>query len=66
MDMDDKQAGQIIAQAIAKAQARGSYELHESALIHKALTIWGPRMGLVAEQVPAQVEADPKPAPANE
>ena len=66
MALDEKQAAQVLVQALAKAQARGVFELHESALVHEALTKLGPVLGLVAEQVPAQVEADPKPAPANE
>mgnify|MGYP006275428583 CR=1 FL=1 len=66
MALDATQAAQVLVQAIAKAQARGVYELHESALVHEALTLLGPKLGLVAEQVPAAVEADPKPAPANE
>ena len=66
MALDATQAAQVLVQAIAKAQSRGVYELHESALVHEALTLLGPKLGLVAEQVPAQVEADPQPAPANE
>jgi len=49
---DEKQAAQVLVQALAKGQARGAYEIHESALIHEALTLLGPKLGLVAEQVP--------------
>jgi len=65
MALDEKQSAQVIVQALAKAQSRGVYELHESALVHEALTRVGPKLGLVAEQVPATV-ADLEPAPANE
>ena len=60
MALDQKQAAQVIFMALAKGQARGAYEIHESALIHEALTLLGPKLGLVAEQVPAQV-ADAQP-----
>jgi len=49
---DEKQAAQVLVQALAKGQARGAYEIHESALIHEALTLLGPKLGLVAEQAP--------------
>ncbi len=52
MALDEKQAAQVLVQALAKGQARGAYEIHESALVHEALTLLGPRLGLVAEQVP--------------
>ena len=58
-DMEEKQAAQILVQALAKAQKTGAFEIHESALIHQALTALGPKLGLVAEHVPAQVEATP-------
>lgn len=60
MALSESQATQVIVQALAKGQARGAYEIHESALIHEALTLLGPKLGLVAEQVPAQV-ADTQP-----
>ena len=63
MALDEKQASQVLVQALAKAQSRGVYELHESALVHEALTTLGPKLGLVAEQVPAEVL---EPAPTNE
>ena len=63
MALDTKQAGQIIFMALAKGQARGAFEIHESALIHEAQGVVGPLLGLVPEQVPAQVL---DPAPANE
>ena len=60
MALDQKQAAQVIFMALAKGQTRGAYEIHESALIHEALTLLGPKLGLVPEQVPAQV-ADAQP-----
>ena len=63
MALDEKQAAQIIFMALAKGQARGAFEIHESALIHEAQGIVGPLLGLVPEQVPAEVL---DPAPANE
>jgi hypothetical protein len=60
MALDEKQSAQVLVQALAKAQSRGVYELHESALVHEALTLLGPKLGLVPEQVPAQV-ADAQP-----
>jgi hypothetical protein len=63
--MELKQAGQIIVQGLALAQSKGCFELHVSALLHQALTVAGPHMGLVPEQVPATV-AGLEPAPANE
>jgi hypothetical protein len=55
MALSETQAAQVLVQALAKAQSRGVYELHESALIHEALTLLGSKLGLVAEQVPAAV-----------
>lgn len=55
MSLNESQAAQVLVQALAKGQARGAYEIHESALIHEALTLLGPKLGLVAEQVPAAV-----------
>jgi tellurite resistance protein len=49
---DDKQAAQVLVQALAKAQSRGVYEIHESALVHEALNLLGPKLGLVPEQAP--------------
>ena len=66
MALDEKQAAQVLVQALAKAQSRGAYELHESALVHEALTLLGPKLGLVPEQVPAEVSAPVVPAPSNE
>ena len=63
MALDTKQAAQIIFMALAKGQARGAFDIHESALIHEAQGVVGPLLGLVPEQVPAQVL---DPAPANE
>lgn len=60
MALDEKQAAQVLVQALAKAQGRGVFELHESALVHEALTLLGPKLGLVPEQVAAQV-ADTQP-----
>ena len=60
MALSESQAAQVLVQAPAKGQARGAYEIHESALVHEALTLLGPKLGLVAEQVPAQV-ADTQP-----
>jgi hypothetical protein len=60
MSLNESQAAQVLVQALAKGQARGAYEIHESVLIHEALTLLGPRLGLVPEQVPAQV-ADTQP-----
>lgn len=60
MALDEKQSAQVLVQALAKGQARGAYEIHESALIHEALTLLGPKLGLVPEQVPAEV-ADTQP-----
>ena len=65
MALDEKQSAQVLVQALVKAQSRGVFELHESALVHQALTLLGPKLGLVAEQVPATV-AGLEPAPANE
>ena len=63
MALSESQAAQVLVQALAKGQARGAYEIHESALIHEALTLLGPKLGLVAEQVPAQVtDAQPPEA----
>jgi hypothetical protein len=42
----------VLVQALAKAQKLGAFEIHESALVHEALTLLGPKLGLVAEQVP--------------
>jgi len=66
MALDQKQAAQVIFMALAKGQARGAYEIHESALIHEAQNIVGPLLGLVAEQVPAEVSEPVVPAPSNE
>lgn len=63
MALDQKQAAQVIFMALAKGQARGAYEIHESALIHEAQGIVGPLLGLVPEHVPAEV-ADTQPAEA--
>jgi hypothetical protein len=60
MALSESQAAQVLV------QARGAYEIHESALIHEALTPLGPKLGLVAEQVPAEVSAPVAPAPSNE
>ena len=60
MSLNESQAAQVLVQALAKGQARGAYEIHESALIHEAQNVVGPLLGLVAEQVPAQV-ADTQP-----
>ena len=60
MALDQKQAAQVLVQALAKAQSRGVFEIHESALVHEALTLLGPKLGLVPEQVPAEV-ADAQP-----
>lgn len=60
MALSESQAAQVLVQALAKGQARGAYEIHESALVHEALTLLGPKLGLVAEQVPAKV-ADAQP-----
>ena len=64
MALDEKQSAQVLVQALAKAQSRGVFELHESALVHEALTLLGPKLGLVAEQVPAQVADTQPPAEA--
>ena len=64
MALDTKQAGQIIFMALAKGQARGAFEIHESALIHEAQGVVGPLLGLVPEQVPAQVADTQPPAEA--
>lgn len=66
MALDEKQSAQVLVQALAKGQARGAYEIHESALIHEALTLLGPKLGLVPEQVAAEVSAPVVPAPSNE
>lgn len=66
MALDEKQAAQVLVQALAKAQSRGVFELHESALVHEALTLLGPKLGLVPEQVAAEVSAPVVPAPSNE
>ena len=60
MSLNESQAAQVLVQALAKAQSRGVFEIHESALVHEALTLLGPKLGLVPEQVPAQV-ADAQP-----
>ena len=60
MALSESQAAQVLVQALAKGQARGAYEIHESALVHEALTLLGPKLGLVPAQVPAQV-ADAQP-----
>jgi len=60
MALSEAQSAQVLVQALAKAQSRGVFEIHESALVHEALTLLGPKLGLVAEQVPAQV-ADTQP-----
>lgn len=52
MALDEKQAAQVLVQALAKGQARGVFELHESALVHEALTLLGPKLGLVPEHAP--------------
>ena len=49
---DEKQSAQVLVQALAKAQKLGAFEIHESALVHEALTLLGPKLGLVAEQAP--------------
>lgn len=61
MSLDEKQSAQVLVQALAKAQSRGVYEIHESALVHEALTLLGPKLGLVPEQVPAEVAGDTQP-----
>ena len=66
MALSEAQAAQVLVQALAKGQARGAYEIHESALVHEALTLLGPKLGLVAEQVPAEVSEPVVPAPSNE
>jgi len=66
MSLNESQAAQVLVQALAKAQSRGVFEIHESALVHEALTLLGPKLGLVAEQVPAQVAEPVVPAPSNE
>ena len=66
MSLNESQAAQVLVQALAKGQARGAYEIHESALVHEALTLLGPKLGLVPEQVAAEVSAPVVPAPANE
>lgn len=66
MALSESQSAQVLVQALAKAQSRGVFEIHESALVHEALTLLGPRLGLVAEQVPAEVSAPVVPAPSNE
>ena len=66
MALSESQAAQVLVQALAKGQARGAYEIHESALVHEALTLLGSKLGLVAEQVPAQVAEPVVPAPSNE
>lgn len=60
MALSESQSAQVLVQALAKAQSRGVFEIHESALIHEALTLLGPKLGLVPEQVPAEV-ADTQP-----
>ena len=62
--LTQQQAAQVIFMALAKGQARGAYEIHESALIHEAQGVVGPVLGLVAEQVPAQVADTQPPAEA--
>ena len=66
MALSESQAAQVLVQALAKGQARGAYEIHESALVHEALTLLGPKLGLVPEQVAAEVSAPVVPAPSNE
>ena len=66
MSLNESQAAQVLVQALAKAQSRGVFEIHESALVHEALTLLGPKLGLVPEQVPAQVAEPVVPAPSNE
>ena len=66
MSLNESQAAQVLVQALAKGQARGAYEIHESALVHEALTLLGPKLGLVPEQVAAEVSAPVVPAPSNE
>lgn len=63
MALDEKQSAQVLVQALAKAQSRGVFEIHESALVHEALTLLGPKLGLVPEHVAAKV-ADTQPAEA--
>ena len=63
MALDEKQSAQVLVQALAKAQSRGVFEIHESALVHQALTLLGPKLGLVPEHVAAEV-ADTQPAEA--
>ena len=63
MALDQKQAAQVIFMALAKGQSRGVFEIHESALVHEALTLLGPKLGLVPEHVAAEV-ADTQPAEA--
>jgi len=66
MALSESQSAQVLVQALAKAQSRGVFEIHESALVHEALALLGPKLGLVAEQVPAEVSAPVVPAPSNE
>lgn len=66
MALSEAQSAQVLVQALAKAQSRGVFEIHESALVHEALTLLGPKLGLVPEQVPAQVAEPVVPAPSNE
>lgn len=63
MALDQKQSAQVLVQALAKAQSRGVFEIHESALVHEALTLLGPKLGLVPEHVAAEV-AETQPAEA--
>ena len=60
--LTQQQAAQVIFMALAKGQARGAYEIHESALIHEAQGVVGPLFGLVPEQVPAEVLDTQPPA----
>lgn len=64
MALDQKQSAQVLVQALAKAQSRGVFEIHESALVHEALTLLGPKLGLVPEHVAAEVADTQPPAEA--
>jgi tellurite resistance protein len=60
MALSQQDASRVLVQALAKAQARGVFEIHESALVHEALTLLGPKLGLVADHVPVvQNEVSP-------
>ena len=41
MSLNESQAAQVLVQALAKGQARGAYEIHESALTGAAYDAWG-------------------------